>query len=255
MKPIALLEYITFGGMLEYLRRVKLGTPIHGRAYILYNMENLIDFVETTDFTVTQQAIKILKNFKESLEKTPKDRVLSESEKDKLFDIMDKMLLVVQAESKIKFAYFISEKRIDVKKLLNNIESLFAQDVFNVLTDSIQYDIKESGKCIAFECPTASAFHVLRGLEGLLKVLLNKLSPRVDTSHMNWGPLITEIKNLNIPELSILLDNLDRIRANYRNPTNHPEKIYNIEEAQDLFNLGVGVVNDMIGYMKDKGYI
>ena len=142
-----------------------------------------------------------------------------------------------------------------MKKLLNDTGSLFAKDVFDSLPDKIQYDFKESGKCIAFECPTASAFHVLRGLEGLLRILLNNLSPQIDTSQMNWGPVITELKNLNISDLSILLDNLDRIRANYRNPTNHPEKIYNIEEVQDLFNLCEGVVNDITGYMKDNGYI
>ena len=122
----------------------------------------------------------------------------------------------------------ISEKRIDVNKLLFDIKSLLAKDVFDALPDSIQYDLKESGKCIGFECPTASAFHVLRGVEGLLRTLLSKLSPQVDTSQMNWGPLIIELRNLNISDLSILLDNLDRIRDNYRNPTNHPEKIYNI---------------------------
>jgi len=234
---------------------VKEGNNVHGEGYILGNINTLLDIVEKSDFAVTKRGIIILKIFKEKLEKTPDTHKLTSDETSGLFKIMEKLTFVVNAESTTKYAFFISEKRIDTKKLLFDMESLFAQDVFNVLIDSIQYDIKESGKCIAFECPTASAFHTLRGLEGLLRVLLNKLSPQVDTSQMNWGPLITELKNLSIPELSILLDNLDRIRANYRNPTNHPEKIYNSEEAQDLFNLCVGIVNDIIGYMKDKGYI
>ena len=57
-----------------------------------------------------------------------------------------------------------------------------------------------------------------------------------------------EFEILNIKDHTSRKD-LDRIRANYRNPTNHPEKIYNIEEAQDLFNLCVGVVNDIMGYL------
>lgn len=42
-----------------------------------------------------------------------------------------------------------------------------------------------------------------------------------------------------------LLDNLDNIRVSFRNPTQHPEKRYDIDEAQDLFNLCIEVVNRM----------
>ncbi|MCH8069815.1 MAG: hypothetical protein IID16_11195, partial [Candidatus Marinimicrobia bacterium] len=43
-----------------------------------------------------------------------------------------------------------------------------------------------------------------------------------------------------------LLDTLDRIRINFRNPTSHPDKIYDIEEAQDLFGLCVDAINRMV---------
>lgn len=43
-----------------------------------------------------------------------------------------------------------------------------------------------------------------------------------------------------------LLDALDRIRENFRNPTNHPDKIYDIEEVQDLFGLCLDVINRMV---------
>ncbi len=255
MKALTLLQYINFGSNLEYLRMVKVGNGIHGEGRILENINTLLDIVDKSDFIVTKNGIIILKIFREKLERTPDTHKLTSGEAGELFKIMEKLTFVVSAESKTKYAFFITEKRIDTKKLLFNMESLFAHDVFNVLTDSIQYDIKESGKCIAFECPTASAFHILRGLEGLLRVLANKLSPLVDTSHMNWGPLISHLKSLNISEISILLDSLDRIRDNYRNPTNHPEKIFNIEETQDLFNMCVGVVNDIVGYMKDNSHV
>jgi len=255
MKAQTMLEYISLGSNLEYLRMVETGTSVHGEHYILDNINSLIDHVEKSDFNVSKNAIIILKQFKDNLEKTPKDHTLNTSEKAELFKIMDKITFVVNAESTTKYAFFISERRIDVNKLLFKIGKLFAEDVFNVLPDSIQYDFKECGKCIAFGCPTASAFHVLRGLEGLLRDLLNKLSPQEDTSKINWGTVIDKLKTLGISELSILLDNLDRIRANYRNPTNHPEKIYNIEEAQDLFNLCVSVVNDIIAFMKKENYI
>lgn len=250
MKPLPLYRYIGFGGILEFLRLARAGRSIHGDGYVLDNINKFIKFIEDSDFIVTKETLYDLKKYKKKLEKTPDNQKLTQDEATELFKIMDKILFVVDAESKTKFVFTISEKRIDVNKLLFEINSLFAEGVFDILPDSIKIDFAECGNCIAFECSTASAFHILRGLEGLLRVLLKKLSPQTNVSQMNWRPLIRELRNLNIPDLSVLLDNLDRIRANYRNPTNHPEKIYNIEETQDLFNLCVGVVNDIVKYMK-----
>jgi hypothetical protein len=46
-----------------------------------------------------------------------------------------------------------------------------------------------------------------------------------------------------------LLNNLDNIRVHFRNPTAHPEKVYDIDEVQDLFGLCVEVVNRMVRAM------
>ncbi|GAH10217.1 unnamed protein product, partial [marine sediment metagenome] len=211
MKPIPLIEYILFGGELQYLRLVRVGLPVHAEDFVLDNINRFINFVEESDLIVTKASLKNLSTLKEQLEKTTDDYKLTQADRDKLFNIMDKIDFVIRAEGQTKFTFFISEKRIDVNKLVFKIESLFAIRVFNALPDSIKYDFKESGKSIAFECPTASAFHVLRGLEGLLRFLLKKLDPQIDTSKICWGPLITNLKSLNIQELRVLLDNLDRI--------------------------------------------
>jgi len=255
MKPISILEYIRLGSKLIYLWSAQEGEVVHLKDTILDNMNQFINSVEKSELKVTKNALNGLKEFKERLEKTPADHLLNKEEKDTLFNIMDKILFVVTAESKTKFAFLLSEKRIDVNKLFYDITSLFAENVFDFLPESSKIDFAECGSCIALDCTTASAFHVLRGLEGLLRFLLNKLDPNIHTSKMVWGDLIRELRNLNISDLGVLIDNLDRIRANYRNPTNHPEKIYNIEEAQDLFNLCVGVVNDIVTYMKVNNYI
>jgi len=39
---------------------------------------------------------------------------------------------------------------------------------------------------------------------------------------------------------------LDNIRRSFRNPTQHPDKIYDIQEVQDLFGLCIDAINRMI---------
>ncbi len=43
----------------------------------------------------------------------------------------------------------------------------------------------------------------------------------------------------------VLFKNLENICVSFRNPTQHPEKIYDIEEVQDLWGLSVDVINRM----------
>ena len=251
MKPVTLLKFIHFGGILGFLRSCPEGAPAHAEGGINENINRFIKFVMDSEFKVTKNALHELRKLKETLDNTSKDYILNTKDKDELFNIMERLLFVVRAETKLHYTFSIAEKRIDINKLLFKVGSLFAKDVYDSLPSLIQGDFEEGGKCIAFELPTSAAFNILRGVEGLLRTLLKKLEPKTDVSNLPWGPVITSLRALKDDNLSTLLDNCDRIRDNYRNPTIHPEKIYNIEEAQDLFNMCVGVVDDIITYMNN----
>jgi hypothetical protein len=49
----------------------------------------------------------------------------------------------------------------------------------------------------------------------------------------------------NIPK-RIIVDHLKNIGQNFRNPTQHPDMIYDIDEVQNLLALCLDVVNRMI---------
>ncbi|MEP6894964.1 MAG: hypothetical protein ABI986_05090, partial [Chloroflexota bacterium] len=61
-----------------------------------------------------------------------------------------------------------------------------------------------------------------------------------------WGPMVKELRTkLTDADYMVLLNNLDNIRLSFRNPTQHPQKIYDIEEVQDLWGICVDVINRM----------
>lgn len=109
-----------------------------------------------------------------------------------------------------------------------------------------QYDFSEAGKCIAFERPTAAAFHLLRGTESELRELYCYFVKKNRIKPMLWGPMVQALLSHRRAKMNeALLKNLDNIRSSFRNPTQHPEKIYDIQEVQDLWGLCVEVVNKM----------
>jgi hypothetical protein len=156
---------------------------------------------------------------------------------------------VVFPESAIKKIYVLPNRRFNSDYLLNSPQNLLKEGVFEKLDDIAKQDIASACRCILFGEATAAAFHILRATESVLKnyYFLHKKQKRL-TKPM-WAPMLTELKakTKNAPPTT-LIASLDLIRTAYRNPTQHPESIYEIDSAQDLF----GVCIDVIGKMASE---
>jgi hypothetical protein len=76
---------------------------------------------------------------------------------------------VMFSEAQGVFAHVTSDKRFAVDRLLNDVASLMSPGIYDALPDVARYDFGEAGRCIAFEAPTAAAFHLMRGTEDVLK--------------------------------------------------------------------------------------
>ena len=92
--------------------------------------------------------------------------------------------------------------------------------VFNKLSPIAKSDLEEAGKCIAFELPTAAAFHLLRATESVLREFYLKLIIRGRINNLMWGNIIQDLKRKrNARPYEELLNHLDHIRNAFRNPT------------------------------------
>ncbi|MCH9050548.1 MAG: hypothetical protein IIA72_05635 [Proteobacteria bacterium] len=193
---------------------------------------------------VTQRASDELSEFAEAL---PDDEgaTLSKEQSARLMVIMKHLRRTLDAEIKGFEAYIVTPKRIDVSKLLDDTPSLLAPGVHSKLPEIAQFDLAEAGKCIAFERPTAAAFHILRGTEAVLVAFYEAIVRQKRVKRM-WGPMVSDLKKRRKAKpYEVLLNNLDNIRLSFRNPTQHPELIYDIHEVQDLLALCFDAINRM----------
>lgn len=153
---------------------------------------------------------------------------------------------VVFAEATIKNIYVLPNRRFNSEYLLNEPAKLLRDGAFDKLEEIAKVDITSACRCILFGEATAAAFHALRATESVLKSYYfhHRKQNRLDKPM--WAGMIEQLraKKKNKPP-ETLLDSLDIIRKAYRNPTQHPEAVYEIDGAQDLF----GVCLDSIGKM------
>lgn len=246
MQSVTLFRYWQFGTGFRYLQDAKEGYNIHGSSYVIGNIESLFKKLEDLNLRVTIRAAGDLRSLLKELKATEADSKLDASQARKLNSTVRSLRQTLEAELKGVNAYVVSPKRIEVERLVTDPASLFSPEVFNSLSELARFDITEAAKCIAFERPTAAAFHLMRATEETLRNYYCHFVKRDRLKVMMWGPLVQALqKHRRAKRHDVLNKNLDNIRSSFRNPTQHPDKVYDIHEVQDLWGLCVEVINRM----------
>jgi hypothetical protein len=247
MQSKSIWEYIMFGTSLRYLQDAREGWPVHKEEYVLQNIDWFLEKLQPFGLKVTARASFGLRALRDEFAKLDKEHKLTAQEAKKLGGIMNDLRNTLNAEARGIVAFVVTDKRLDVNRLLQDLRGLLAPKVFDAMPDIARYDFTEAGRCIAFERPTAAAFHLLRGTESVFRNYYCSIVRRNRVKPLLWGAMVESLGKCRKPPERPLLDNLDNIRRSFRNPTQHPEKVYDIEEVQDLFGLCVDVVNRMVG--------
>jgi len=244
MESKSILDYFFFGACVRYLQDAIVG---HELSMIIQNIDNCLDWLNSLGLYVTQNASRDFVSFRDELHKiTKKDTQLSPKQSQDLTRICSQLRITLEAELVSHEAFIVTPKRFDTNKLLYDIGSLMTPNVFSALPEITQYDLMEAGKCIAFELPTAAAFHLLRGTEAELRFFYYTLILRKRVDPLMWGDMVKDLRTRSRTRRhATLYNNLDNIRHSYRNPTQHPEAIYNIHDVQDLCPLCFEAISRM----------
>jgi hypothetical protein len=247
MEKKSIRGYFFFGTAVRYLQDAKDGYKVSGTGAILDNIDTCLNQLDELGLKVTKNAAWELIQFRSELAAIEdKSSVLSKEQSNKLKRICYPLRSTLEAELLTLEAFVVTPKRLDIDKLLNDVGSLISPGVFSVLPEITQYDLMEAGKCIAFDRPTAAAFHLLRGTEAVLRHFYCTLLHKKPVSDLMWGNMVQELRNRQkTKKYTTLYNNLDNIRLSYRNPTQHPDAIYDIHEVQDLAPLCFEVITRM----------
>jgi len=129
----------------------------------------------------------------------------------------------------------------DTRALIERPEDMFPEKLHSVLGQQMLDDLRQAGRCLAFEVPTACAFHVCRGTEAVtikyLELLMKQPWPFPKTR--DWNAYITHLGKNGAPKR--ITDRLEEIRDD-RNSYIHPDINVTLEEAPIIFGMCTDVV-------------
>lgn len=240
MKKTTIYDYYAFGYNYRLLRGL---SSTWSRTKAITDIKNYFSHLETLGTPVSLKVADTLMGLLAELELSIEDKVTKELA-EKILSEINKIDPSLDAELQLKEAYVLTEKRFPLTSLTSEPQKLLGDNVFVSLSINSQKDFSLGCMQIALNQPTSAAFHLMRALEEEVKRLYFSFKKTNRIANPMWGPIIKELRDKKSPKPSIKsLDHLDSIRIHFRNPTQHPEAFYSLDEAQDLLNQTITAIN------------
>jgi hypothetical protein len=168
-------------------------------------------------------------------------RSVTQAEVQALSSHKDELEANFEREYRNLDVFTVTPKGIYNTRLLReNPETQFPDRLIPVLPEQMLYDLKQAGRCLAFEVPTACAFHICRGTEALMIAYYERLAKQKwPLTNRDWGVYITHLAKHGAPPS--ITNRLNEIKDLNRNAYIHPDINVPQDEAQILFQLCAGV--------------
>lgn len=143
--------------------------------------------------------------------------------------------------------YLVSQKGIyRTADLIEHAENHLTAEVRAILPEQAAFDLRQAGKCLAYELAIACAFHLWRAVETMAEAYYQTLTGKTFEDaeiQLNWGQYIIALNKASADQKITVF--LDHIRSAYRNPQTHPTEQISIEEAQRLFGVASSSIDQM----------
>jgi hypothetical protein len=243
MKETSIYDYYAFGYNYNNWRE---SWAKKTNATAIGDLEDYLSNVTALELQVTSHVVSRLRGRIESLKKLKPDELIVAATAEKIQETIDGADKTLDAELQLKKVLSITQKRFDVDMLLRSPNGLLSAGCWDSMSDTAKKDFSEATRCIAMNLATAAAFHQMRCVEECVKLLYFAFVKHGRMEKPMWGPMVDKLRKKNKPRPTTeLLDQLDIIRANFRNPTQHPQKFYSIDEAQDLLNSSIVAIGSI----------
>lgn len=149
--------------------------------------------------------------------------------------------------------YHVTRKGIyDTTALITRAEDSLPVSVLSKIGNKSVTDIRESGKCLAFDCATASGFHIMRATEAVMQeYYVYVCKPKSKKSLGGWAEYIsalykfsedTDVKEDVREDAKKVIALLQQIKDQDRNLIMHPEVILTPDDAHTLFEIAKGAI-------------
>jgi hypothetical protein len=137
--------------------------------------------------------------------------------------------------------FAVTQKGIySTRSLIESAQKKFPENLLRLMSENTISDLQEAGRCLAFERPTACAFHICRATEALMLTYYEALTGQVwPHPKRDWYSYNAQLAAQSAP--STITNRLGEIRQD-RNAYAHPDITVPLDEASVVYELCTGVM-------------
>ena len=174
------------------------------------------------------------------------DEIFPASELAKLQKDLREFRTILERELHSADAYFVLPKAaFDTNKLILEGEHLWPVGLERKVPEAL-HDLREAGKCLAFELGTAAGFHILRAMEAvILKYWVAVTDGAALPKNKNMGNYIKKLQSEQKGNEKVLAA-LTQLKDLHRNSLIHSEDNLTVQEAIGLLGITQSVVGEML---------
>ena len=165
-----------------------------------------------------------------------------------IVSLLDRFEILLQAEFSRRDIFAVSKKGLySITELIENGEGMVSSSAREKMVDIIQ-DLHDAGRCVAFELPTAAAFHLYRSVEAATKTYIFAVrgTPVTDSEKkrgLGGFANILRQKNLYVDER--IYTSVEQLVRLHRNPSIHPDRHISNAEVIGTMGMVVSVIEVM----------
>lgn len=185
------------------------------------------------------------------------DKPLAAGAVSRMLSALQTFEIVLAAELETMNTYVVSKKGIySTSELIDRADEAFTVPIRSALSPEAIENIRQSGRCLAFDSYTASGFHMIRAAETVIFDYYKRVTQQTPKrKDRNWGAYVSNLRahNKKSPQLAAdekLIALIDQVREHHRNPVMHPEVTLNEDEALSLFNICQSIIIASVGAIK-----
>ena len=261
MIRISIHNFYELGTALRPLEDIKTDVPFSHVAYNLYMADARLKFllehnvipvkICRTDAIKLQVAVRGIIDRASKENATDQEKLITHYDVYMISDGLKTFEAVLAAELSQTDTYFVSQKGCySTIHLIDQAELIFPDSIRALLPPESIVDIRQGGRCLAFELPTAAGFHFMRATEAVLHKYYDVISGgKSRPRNRNMGRYIEALEKTHKVDPKILAV-LRQIKDLHRNPIAHPEAVLNMEEATALLGIVQSAITTMISVVK-----
>jgi hypothetical protein len=219
------------------------GENVSEHLYVLYNAHStLSNFLFRSVWSSCLRVCKgpgneLLASIKAILDKDGSSPIIDFWEAVQITQKLTAFKTVLEAEFQTAATYLVTGRRgYDIATLIETGEVIFPDELMRKVP-AVQFDLREAGKCIAFNLGTAAGFHLLRALELVIQAYWNVVMDSAPLpENRNIGAYIREMENGGKNDPKVLVA-LKQIKNHHRNSLMHPEETLDLDAAIALLGI------------------